>query len=127
MQCDCYEQQPKRQMERRYPSRKVDKERHLGGDIAEEASRHCDLANRISVASTTARKLYLFFNKADTPLEWKLFVFNAIIIAQLAYGMDTVHLTESPCKELDVSHIKHLRRILKSHMPTIPGSLMKEL
>ena len=46
------------------------------------------------------------------PTYWKLQVYNAVIIAQLIYGMNTMHMTESALKRLDAFHFKGLRHIL---------------
>ena len=45
-------------------------------------------------------------------LKWKLRVYNAVIIAQLAYGLETIELTESQKTRLRAFHIKGVRAIM---------------
>ena len=49
----------------------------------------------------------------NASIKCKLQVFNAIIIAQLTYAFDSVHLTLSQIKKIDAFHAKGLRHILK--------------
>ena len=83
---------------------KVNKERYLGGDITATASRTTDISNRTSIAAAAMKELELFWAKAATPVQWKPPVFNAVIISQLVFGLDSVHLTEAQIKKLDAFH-----------------------
>ena len=46
-------------------------------------------------------------------MKWKLQVYNAIIVAQLTYGLSTVHLTPTLLARLDAFQMRGLRYILK--------------
>ena len=48
-------------------------------------------------------KLKPFWYKTDCTHKWKLQVYNAVIIAQISYGMNTVHLTQAMLNRLDPS------------------------
>ena len=56
--------------------------------------------------------LALFLKRANCKKEWKLQVYNAVIISKLIYGLETMYLNESQLKRLDAFHIRGLRHIL---------------
>ena len=59
------------------------------------------------------KKFKGFWRKANEGPKWKLQVYNAVIFAQLVYGLETVHSTESQGKRLDAFQAKGLRQLLK--------------
>ncbi len=54
----------------------------------------------------------IFWNQADTPIKWKMRVFDAIIRSKLLYGLETIHLTPAEQAKLDSFQMKGLRRIM---------------
>ena len=89
------------------------KTKYLGGIITRRAIRESELTNRLGVALATANKLKTFWRKTNASLAWKLQIYNAIIVSQLLYGMNTIHLTNSMQRKLDAFQIKGLRYIMK--------------
>ena len=57
-------------------------------------------------------KLKTFWRKTNASLKWKLEVYNAIVISQLVYGLETLQLTDSLLCRLNAFHIRGLRQIL---------------
>ena len=45
-------------------------------------------------------------------MNWKLLIFQAVIISQLVYGLETLIATESILHKLDTFHMDGLRKIL---------------
>ena len=64
-------------------------------------------------ALTTAYKLKEFWKGCNAPLKWKLQVYNAVIVSQLIYGLNTIHLTDSCLQSLDTFQLRGLRQILR--------------
>ena len=63
-------------------------------------------------ASATCNKLKLFLKKAKCNKIWKLQVYNAVIVSQLVYGLETMYLNESLLKRLDAFQMTGIRHIL---------------
>ena len=91
----------------------VDHAIYLGGEINKEAGRLSELNNRINKALITCNRLKTFWYNTNCSYKWKLQVYNAIIIAQLTYGLSTVHMTPAMLKRLDAFQMRELRYILK--------------
>ena len=51
-------------------------------------------------------KLKTFWKKTNATFKWKLQVYNAVIIAQLIYGLDTMHLTDGQLAKIDAFQAK---------------------
>ena len=68
-----------------------------------------------SDCTTTANRLKLFWNKADTTIKWKLQVYDAIISSKLLYGLETMQLTQGEKNRLNAFQNRDIRRIL--HIP----------
>ena len=49
---------------------------------------------------TTANRMKIFGNEANTKLNWKLQVFTAIIRSKLLYGLDTIQLTKQDTQKM---------------------------
>ena len=93
--------------------KEVENATYLGGILSWNASRLDELNNRISKALTTCNKLKTFWYKTNCTYKWKLQVYNAIIVAQLTYGLNTLQLTPSLLAKLDAFQMRGLRYILK--------------
>ena len=81
---------------------------YLGGKLTKSASRHVEVLSRINKALQTCMKLKFFWRKAKCSIKLKLQIYNAIIIAQLTYGLSTVQLTDSLLKKLDAFQMRGL-------------------
>ena len=66
----------------------------------------------MSKAFATCQKLKTFWRKTDTPISWKLQVYNAVIISQLVYGLNSLNITPAIKNRLDAFHMRGLRYIL---------------
>ena len=85
---------------------------YLGGKLTNKASRHVEVISRINKALQTCMKLKFFWSKTKCSIGWKMQIYNAIIIAQLTYGLSTVQLTNSLLDRLDAFQMRGLRYIL---------------
>ena len=75
------------------PVERVENAVYLGGTLTETGSRTEEFTNRFSKALMTCNKWKTFWYKTNCVYKWKLRVYNAIIVAQLTYGLNTVQLT----------------------------------
>ena len=91
---------------------RVDQAGYLGGVITEDSNRNTELGSRLSKAIGTCQKLKIFWKKTAAPKSWKLQVYNAAIVAQLTYGLNSLSLTPACIKRLNAFHIRGLRHIL---------------
>jgi len=91
---------------------KADKVEYLGGVITTEASRNAEISNRMSKALGTCKKLKLFWRQTNAHVGWKIQVYNAIIISQLIYGLNTINITPGIRDRLNAFHMRGLRYIL---------------
>ena len=89
----------------------VDKAKYLGAIITKKANREIDLENRLSIARATAIKLRTFWRKVEVSRIWKLQVYNAVVISQLIYAFDSLHLTDTCKRKLDAFHMRGLRYV----------------
>ena len=85
---------------------------YLGGVVSKKSLSRTEVESRISKALETCRKLNIFFKKANCRKNWKMQVYNAVIISKLTYGLETLYLNDSLLKRLDAFHIRGLRHIL---------------
>ena len=92
--------------------KKVDEVTYLGGKITSDASRSTEINSRISKALGTCRKLKTFWRKTNAKVEWKIQVYNAIIISQLIYGLNTLNITPALKNRLNAVHMRGIRYIL---------------
>ena len=88
------------------------KAEHLGGQITKKVSRTTEINNRLGKAVRVACRLNTFWGKTKAETIWKLRVFNAIVLSMLTYGLETMHLTDTMCRQLDAFHVRGLRAIL---------------
>ena len=73
--------------------------------------------SRLGKALGTIRKLKSFWRGVRIKTGWKLAVYNAIVVAQLVYGLNTIHLTQTDYKRLDAAQMRTLRNILNIDHP----------
>ena len=86
---------------------------YLGTILTEKADNRTEINNKIAECASTANKLKLFWNKADTTKKWKIQVFDSVIRSKLAYGLECLQLNEVERNRIDAFQMKCIRRILK--------------
>ena len=57
-------------------------------------------------------RLQAYWKATSANKKWQLIIFDAIVRSKLLYGLETIHLTQSMAKKLDVFQLKGLRKIL---------------
>jgi hypothetical protein len=85
---------------------------YLGACLTKKINITREIKRRISLCIPIVRSLKLFWDKADCSIAWKLNVYNAVIVAKLLYGLETVCLTEEHKSKLNAFQAKGIRRIL---------------
>ena len=63
---------------------------YLGAQITKKNQNKKEVDERICKALATCNKLKLFLKKAKCSKKWKLQVYNAVVISQLVYGLETL-------------------------------------
>ena len=109
------------------PMKQVDKATYLGSEISQDAGRWTELNNRMNIAWRTFNKLKTFWYKTDCSCKWKLQVYNAVIVAQITCGVNTVHLTPAMMKRLGAFQIRGCRYILEIQHAFYSGTSNKEV
>ena len=66
----------------------------------------------MSKALLTASSLKFFWKKTNASLKWKFLIHNAIITAQVTYGLDVMYITATILHKLNAFHSRWLRIIL---------------
>ncbi len=89
-----------------------DEATYLGGVISKQALSRTEVESRVKKALETCRKLNIFFKKDNCRNNWKLQVYNAVIISRLTYGLETLNLNDALLKRLDAFHMRGLRHIM---------------
>ena len=56
-------------------------------------------------------KSFKFWLSAPVSTKWKIIVFDAVCVAKLSYGLETLPITPEACKKLDAFYYKSLRTI----------------
>merc|ERR1712023_403397 len=92
--------------------KQVDQVTYLGGQITSNASRNIEINSRISKALATCKKLKTFWKKTNAKIGWKIQAYNAIIISQLIYGLNTLNVTPAIKNRLNAFHMRGIRYIL---------------
>ena len=54
----------------------------------------------------------IFSKKTKCSKNWKIQVYNAVIVSQLTYGLETMYLNDSLLKRLDAFHLRGLRHTM---------------
>ena len=83
----------------------AEKVTYLGGTITKTAYPLEEIKNRIGIAVGTCKKLMTFWRESQASMKWKIQVFNAIILSQLTYALDTVYISKNMEKILDAVHL----------------------
>ena len=65
-----------------------------------------EVLNGMAVAFKTAKRMNIFWNKANTSSKWKLQVFNAIVSSKILYGLESIQLTQDELNKLDAFQMK---------------------
>ena len=91
---------------------KADTVTYLGGTLTSDSSRNAEISARMSKALATCHKLKIFWRKTDADKSWKMLVYNAIIISQLTYGLNTLNITPGIKARLNAFHMRGLRYML---------------
>jgi hypothetical protein len=86
---------------------------YLGGIITKTAYPQDEIKNRVNIAMATINKLFIFWKDSNATVAWKIQVFNAVIVSQLLYALDSVYVSPAMETRLDAVHIATLRKILK--------------
>ena len=85
---------------------------YLGAKITRKNLNRKEVDERIGKALKTCNKLKLFLEKAKCNKKWKLQVYDAVVISQLVYGLETMYLNEGLKNRLDAFHMRGIRHIL---------------
>ena len=85
---------------------------YLGANITTKNLNKAEVDKRVNKALSTCNKLKVFLKKAKCNKRWKLQVYNAVVISQLVYGLETMYLNDSLIKRPDAFHIRGIRHIL---------------
>ena len=99
---------------------------YLGGKLTNKASRHVEVLSRINKALQACMKLKFFWRKTKCSIRWKMQIYNAIIIAQLTYGLSTVQLTDSLLNRLDERGLRYILGIEHSYYSGISNEEVYE-
>ena len=73
----------------------VESAKYFGGIITRNANPTAEIENRISETTGAVNSLNTFWKKAKCPVAWKLKVYNAVIINELTYGLETIQMTDA--------------------------------
>ena len=92
--------------------------KYLGVSLDEQASNKPDLNTRITDTLATITTLKYFWRSSIKP-SWTILVFNAVVGAQMLYGLESLQMTEADYRRLDAFQQRGLRRILG----TLPSHL----
>ena len=91
---------------------RVDKLLYLGAWFHKYLDNSSILRHKLIEATGVMRQLRIFWKTMRCTIPWKLRVFEAVVRAKLFYAMETMNLTPSQQKTLDVFFYRALRRIL---------------
>ena len=93
--------------------KQVEQTIYLGGIIDQKGNAALEINNRIKKAMTTVTALKTFWNKTSCSRKWKALVYNACVISQLIYGLETIPLTDGLINKLDAFQMKGFRKIVQ--------------
>ena len=86
---------------------------YLGAKITQKAYAYSEINHRIGIAIRTARILNNFWKGTNIPIKWKLQVYNAVLLTQLSYALNTVYISDRNKIKIATFHIKGLRKMLR--------------
>ena len=77
------------------PLEHVNQAVYLGGTLTKYVNPLTEKPNLIAGCIPVLRKLNIFLKNINSPLKWKLNVFNAAIVTKWVYGLETVQFTDN--------------------------------
>ena len=84
---------------------------YLGAVITKKSEYKPELNHRIAATARVMKSLNKLWLHAPVSTKWKIRVFDAVCVAKLTYGLETLPITPEACKKLDAFYYKSLRRI----------------
>ena len=84
---------------------------YLGAIITKKSEYKPELNHRIAATARVMKSLNKLWINAPVSTKWKIRVFDAVCVAKLTYGLETLPITPEACKKLDAFYYKSLRRI----------------
>jgi hypothetical protein len=84
---------------------------YLGGIITKKSEYKPELNHRIAATTDVLKKLNTLWLKAPISAKWKIRVFDAVCVAKLTYGLETIPVSNEVCKKLDAFYFRALRKI----------------
>ena len=90
---------------------------YLGGEIKNTGDHKPELQHEITATWATVRRLDTLWGKSRASIQWKLRVYDAVIVAKLTCGLTSIPLSKSDANKLDVFQMRGLREILKVKHP----------
>ena len=85
---------------------------YLGHEVNKETNIMHEISNKIQEVRGTWMRLHAYWRATNANKKWQLIIFDAIVRSKLLYGLETLHLTQSMARKLDVFQLKGLRKIL---------------
>ena len=82
---------------------------YLGGTITNKGCPRTEIQSRLSKALGAAKKLITVWKDVNCDIKWKLQVYNAVIITQLTYALDSVYIFPKMANKLDAFQNRSLR------------------
>ena len=102
---------------------------HLGAVITKKFEYQPELNHRIAATARVMKSLNKLWLSARVSTKWKIRVFDAVCVAKLSYGLETLPITPKTCKKLDSFYYKSLRKvtgILPAHISRISNLIVLE-
>ena len=89
---------------------KADRATYLGGIITKSGDHRPEIKSRIANTWITVKKLDLLWKSKSATRKWKLRVFEAVIVAKLLYGLETIPITDADARRIDAFQVRGLRK-----------------
>ena len=86
--------------------KKVDKAKYLGGILTKKADLNTDIQAIITATTPVVISLDVLWKKTNCSIAWKLFIFQAVVISKLLYGLETLIATEATLHKLNTFQMK---------------------
>ena len=86
---------------------------YLGGNLQANGASKPEVESRIAKAAHIFGRLKPLWKDSACSKKWKLRVFEAVVLAVLFYGLDSIVLTKALRDRIDYFHTKCIRHILK--------------
>jgi len=96
---------------------------YLGCDLNQETDMAKEVRKRIGKCNAVLQRMHIFWLHSSCTKAFKLRVYNSVIRSKLMYGLESAQLNPADLKQLDVFHLKGLRKILALH--TTWGQMQK--